>query len=36
MWGYNLFYEDTQITNRDEDDCEFETEAECYEDANMR
>ena len=33
MWGYNLFYEDTRITNRDEDDCEFETEAECYEDA---
>lgn len=33
MWGYNLFYEDTQITNRDEDDCEFETEDECYEDA---
>ena len=33
MWGYNLFYEDTQLTNRDEDDCEFETEAECYEDA---
>ena len=33
MWGYNLFYEDTQITNRDEDDCEFETEVECYEDA---
>lgn len=33
MWGYNLFYDGTQITNRDEDDCEFETEDECYEDA---
>lgn len=33
MYGYNLFYDGTQITSRDIDEAEYETEEECYEEA---